>query len=296
MDGWQRVLRPCVAILFGGAFLMACADGPTETPLRETTDLPSQRILAAISCAADIWEGSLTCESARPATAEHGPRFLIVGGQGKFVTLASTEVSYNPNKALFRAVVTVTNRIHQPLGTLDGVTPTGVKVFFHVPAHATSGSGDITLVDGGDGTGDFTGSSQQYYEYLEIITHESLSAQKKWEWIIPTSVLTFAFQVYVAADVQYVDGFVDVGPPTATVAAGGTVDLSAVVRDVVGQDTGGGVMWSSNDTKVATVAVDPAFPDGLHAIVTGVSAGTAIITASSGGAEADGTAEITVTG
>jgi hypothetical protein len=114
------------------------------------------------------------------------------------------------------------------------------------------------------------------------------SSDKKWEWSVPTTVNTFAFQVYVAADVPYPDGWVDVTPAAATIAVDGTQSLSAVVRDVVGTDTGGSVTWSSSDELIATV--------GMDGTVTGVGPGVATITASSGGPEADGTAAITVSG
>lgn len=286
MDRWQRVLRPRIGIFVVSSFVLACADGPTEAPLDDTPRNPSQRVIAAVTCAADVSGGSLDCKSSRPAPTLLGPRFLIVGGQGTLVQLTSTGVEYIANKELFKADVTVTNLIGQPLGTLDGTTTTGIRVFFHLPAYVTDGSGTITLTNA-SGTGDFTGTGQEYFEYNDILDYNVVSGEKKWEWSVPTTVNTFLFQVYVDADVQYPDGWVDVTPATATVAAGGTVGLSAVVRTVLGWDTGGTVTWTSGDEAIATV--------DETGTVTGVAAGTVTITASSGGPEADGTAEITVT-
>jgi hypothetical protein len=246
-----------------------------------------QRIVAAIACAADVMEGSLACESARPPAARFGPQFLIVGGQGEFVLLSSSGVAYQDNKQIFKADVNVKNLILQPLGTPDGTTATGVNVFFHLPAYVTSGDGTITLTNP-TGTGDFTETGQEYFGYNDILGYGMTSSDKKWEWSVPTTVNTFAFQVYVAADVPYPDGWVDVTPAAATIAVDGTQSLSAVVRDVVGTDTGGSVTWSSSDELIATV--------GMDGTVTGVGPGVATITASSGGPEADGTAAITVSG
>ena len=80
---------------------------------------------------------------------------------------------------------------------------------------------------------------------------------------------------------------VAVSPSSATLQAiGGTVQLSATVRDQNGQVmTGASVSWSSSDNGVATVS-----SGGLG---TAVSAGSATLTATSG--QASGTVSVTVT-
>jgi trimeric autotransporter adhesin len=80
---------------------------------------------------------------------------------------------------------------------------------------------------------------------------------------------------------------VTVSPSTAGVTVGTTTQLTATLKDASGLTlTGRVVGWSSSATAVATVS-----PTGL---VTGVSAGTATITATSEGRT--GTATVTVTG
>src|SRR5205823_2074521 len=79
---------------------------------------------------------------------------------------------------------------------------------------------------------------------------------------------------------------VDVTPPTATVQTGQTVQLSATPREANGAALPGRVVtWTSSNTSVATVSPT--------ALVTGVVAGSATITATSEGKS--GTASITVT-
>jgi uncharacterized protein YjdB len=78
-----------------------------------------------------------------------------------------------------------------------------------------------------------------------------------------------------------------VTPPTASVAAGGTVQLSASARDASGGVLPGRLVgWSSSDEAVATVS--------NTGLVTAVKVGTATITASSEGKS--GTSAVTVTG
>ena len=78
---------------------------------------------------------------------------------------------------------------------------------------------------------------------------------------------------------------VTVTPSTATVTTGGTVQHTATLKDANGNPVSGTVAWSSGNASVATVT-----GSGL---VNGVAAGTATITAASGGHS--GTAAITVT-
>jgi uncharacterized protein YjdB len=79
---------------------------------------------------------------------------------------------------------------------------------------------------------------------------------------------------------------VTVSPSTASVTTGKTVQLTATLKDSVGNVLGGRtVTWSSGNPNVATVS--------STGVVTAMTVGTATISASSGGQT--GTAQITVT-
>jgi len=79
---------------------------------------------------------------------------------------------------------------------------------------------------------------------------------------------------------------VDVAPPSATVPAGQTVQLTATPKDSSGNPLAGrAVTWASGSTSIATV--------NASGLVTGVAAGSATITATSEGKS--GSAAITVT-
>jgi hypothetical protein len=267
---------------------LACADGPTEAPLEETTAFSGQHVIAAVTCAASVAAATLDCEPMRPTPSQLGPRFLIVGGQGVYVTLADDAISYNARNERLRADITLTNLIPQMLGTTDGVTADSIKVFYQVLPAVTSGEGTVSVA-GEHGTGTFTDVDQPYYGYLGLLAESATTEKAVWQWNASPDI-SFEFAVYVYAAVQYPDGWVEVTPATATVVVDGTVGLAATVFDVVGRDTGGSVTWTSSDPSIATVGE-------TTGVVTGVAVGGPVtITASSGGPEADGTAEITVTG
>jgi uncharacterized protein YjdB len=79
---------------------------------------------------------------------------------------------------------------------------------------------------------------------------------------------------------------VTVSPPSASILVGQTLTLSAIVLDGSGNTvTGAAIAWSTSDGAVATVS--------SGGVVTGVAAGSATITATSGGVS--GSATVTVT-
>ena len=276
----QRVLLATAAL--------ACGETPTAPPLTVPPPLPTQ-IVEGVRCVADLRtrqiscgdgaEGSVTATRSRSGAGGINAD-LIVGGQNTFIKLTSSNVSYAGE--VFSFTTTVQNLIPQALGTTNGTTldPTGVRVFFEQEPVFTSGSGTIDFVNPGggslvDGFATFTRANQPYYQYDEILAPNQTSAGKLWRMHIPSTVTTFAFTVYVSAPVQYPTGWVDVTPPAATLQAGGTQQLAAVVRDAVGRvQAGAPVTWSSAPTSVATV-------DPSTGLVTAVADGAATITATS---------------
>ena len=79
---------------------------------------------------------------------------------------------------------------------------------------------------------------------------------------------------------------VSVSPATASVSAGSTVQLSGTPKDSLGRAlTGGTVTWATSNAGVASV--------NAAGLVTGVSAGTATITATSGGKSGNATVSVT---
>jgi len=188
---------------------------PTDSP---DTPAPLAQVFA---CRADVVAGTLACQRPQEDPTPGLWQSVIVGGQGVYVQLTSDNVSYDGSD-VFQADVTVENLIAQPLGTPDGTTVTGIKVFFHTGPVATDGTGTVTVANA-DGTGVFTQSSPQpYFAYDEILQTNEVSAAKTWEWSVPSSVTTFEFSVYVSTDIP-----VKPGDWTATpTPAFGTVDFT----------------------------------------------------------------------
>jgi hypothetical protein len=169
----------------------ACTDGPLAPSLA-----PTPKILAALDCRAEVRSATLSCappEETPPGVAAS----RIVGGQDRFVRLASSGTTYDAGGALFTTTVTVQNLLAAVLGTPDGSTATGVRVFFH---EGPTGTGGAVSVQNPDGAAFFTAAEQPYFLYPQMLAPFQISASKAWRFSVAPSTTAFSFRVYVAGE------------------------------------------------------------------------------------------------
>jgi len=226
--GIRIVIRRQMVLLAGLCGMAACTDrtGPTAP-----APPSSSRV---ISCQADVRARILACGAPSLSASSGITGDLVLGGQGAYVALRSTNVSYNGGTTTFQADVTVENLTAQPLGTPDGGTVTGVKVFFSSGPTVTSGTGTVTVANP-DGTGTFTQAAQPYFLYNQMLATAQVSAARTWQWSVPTTVNRFAFQVLVDA----------ASPHEHTVLRW--------LYDPIGDGAGIAAVWSASATSVFAV-------------------------------------------
>src|SRR4051812_43256751 len=173
----------------------ACADAvPLTAP-----DPQSIRLEARIDCVGDVRTSSVHCVSAAPAeltasapgSTMRSPvagsvRDIILGNQGGYVKLTSSNITVDNVNGVFAFDVTLKNLIAQPLGTTNGtfVSPAGIRVFFFSGPQMTSGTGTVDFVNpsGGffyDGVATFTQAGQPYFRYDTLLTTAQTSAAKR---------------------------------------------------------------------------------------------------------------------
>jgi hypothetical protein len=277
------LVRPALAAVL--LTVAACADrnpaAPSESPAAPPPGGPAAAVLR---CTVEVRAATVAC---RPLDAEtaSGARAAILGGQGSNVRVASSGTGYDAQTQVFRTAVTVQNLTAQPLAIVgDSAAPEGVRVFFHSGPDVTSGSGSVAVANA-DGEAAFTAAVQKYFQYDGVLAPGATTAPKEWRFSVPSTVLTFAFTLYVAAPVRAEAGWVGVRPLAPSLLVGDTQRVTAAVRAVTGRELPGEpVRWWSSNPGVARV-------DSLG-LVTAVGQGTAFITATSGGRS--GRAEVQV--
>ena len=188
---WRSLPLAAAVLLFA-----ACTDQPLA-PIIPPID-PGAGGMARLACTVDVRQSTLACA---PASAAGGPLLAkMVGGQEMYVRLAATRVAYDAVAGEFELDVTVQNLLRQSIGTEDGWSTEGVKVFFPTDPAVVEGSGSVS-VHNPDGTEFFTAAGQPYFHYAEILSPYRISAPRTWVFAVDPTVDSFSFSVYVFAPV-----------------------------------------------------------------------------------------------
>jgi hypothetical protein len=248
----------------------ACADRTATGPELRLPPDPTGTATTALDCRVDVRAGTLQCV---PPAAAGGASAVIVGGQGTNVRLRSTGVA-SDGAGTFRMDVTVENLIAQLLGTTDGVTPAaeGVRVFFLNGPTSSTGAVEVANPTG---RAMFTAANQPYFQYQGLLAPGDTSKAVEWRFTVAPTVVTFQFQVLVAAAVPREQGWLRMEPFLASLAVGESMVFHAYPYDAAGRPLPAApITWSSSDSTVARVAAD--------GTVTGLKAGTATVFATDG--------------
>jgi len=131
-----------------------------------------------------------------------------------------------------------------------------------------------------DGFATFTAAGQAYYRYVEKLSTGQTSAAHTWTLVMPPTVTTFDFILFVSAPVEYPNGYITLDGQLPDYSFGSLHPaaphaLAAVVKTAVGNVIPGAVVtYGTSSAACATV-------DGAGT-VTGVQAASCTITATSG--------------
>ncbi|HYW08092.1 MAG TPA: hypothetical protein VE913_14110, partial [Longimicrobium sp.] len=118
--------------------------------------------------------------------------------------LRSSNVRYDMATLTFGWDLKLYNLLGEPIGTPDGTTVSGSKVFFETSPYATSyvapyDTGTIS-VRNADGVQNFTKPRQPFFLYSRIVQPGDSTPFRRWELRVPRSVNTFSmtFRVFTA--------------------------------------------------------------------------------------------------
>jgi hypothetical protein len=187
---------PSVRAAAGAALVLLAACTDRQVLPTAAGPTPPAGSVGMVTCSVNVKEQTMSCSTAR-ASGPRGDR--IIGGQDVYVKLSSSGTTYDSGTQILSSNVVVQNLADRAMGTPDGVTVSGVKVFFNAGPTVTSGSGSVSLFnpDGTDGT--FLSTNQSYYTYSEILTPYEISQAKSWQFSVDPTVGSFTFTVYVSA-------------------------------------------------------------------------------------------------
>ena len=167
-------------------------------------------------CSVDVVAESTTCRAEMTASSAGGPaRAVYPSAQ---VAPSFRRAVYTAADSVYRTEVKMWNNTSQPLGTRDGSTSSGVKVFFQTTPRVTlyrnpgdtapptgretplsMGDSGIVKVRNADGSQTFTALNQPYFTYPQIIDVGWASEYKEWQFTVSPNVARFDFTVRVFA-------------------------------------------------------------------------------------------------
>ncbi|HEU0051633.1 MAG TPA: IPT/TIG domain-containing protein, partial [Longimicrobium sp.] len=289
----QRAAARAAVLASFPVLAAACGDDGVAPDARAPIPEPPVNAVAALRCNAVVAAATVSCEplqqgGALASVSAGGPSrsVHIVGGQGTYVRLTSSSVTYAGG--VFGFNVTVQNLSNQAMGTADGTTPhaDGVRAFFASGPTATGGTGTVTVANA-TGTGTFTGAGQDYFQYNTelggdgILSSGETSAVKNWQLNVPATVTTFSFVLYVATETPSATGLNSVAPQVTSISPATLVPgTSATLTGVNFNAT------PANNTVLIggrTAAVTAATTTSLTVTVPCVSSGSVPVNVATGG-------------
>jgi len=235
--------------------------------------------IQALLCKGSVADQTVTC--APPAASAGSASGLIVGGQNVYVKVTTSNVVYNSGTGQYTFNTTLQNLLPQRMGTTDGTTldPTGVRIFFSSGPTVTSGTGTATVIP--DGFATFTAGGQPYYQFNEILDQNETSAVDTWTLIMPPTVLTFEFVVFVSTPVQFPDGYISLNGQLPGYDFGALHPADTEALTAVSNDAYGNVIPGTTITFATTDPLCASVNTGTG-LVTGVRFATCQITATDG--------------
>jgi len=193
---------------------LACRD--IERPLQPSgpkapREIQGPPVVAALTCELDGTAKTVVC--ATPASPPEGvSASVIYGSVPGFAQFYPVSLVKDTVAHTWQFTAYVQNLLKQSIGTLNGTTVTGVKVFI-TDFHATAGTGTVSVANA-DGTGNFTAPNQPYFNYNQIVAPAGYTSNKLWKFNVPNTVTAVSMSILISTDFP-AEQTVTSTPPTA---------------------------------------------------------------------------------
>jgi hypothetical protein len=186
-------------------------------------------VILSLTCELNASSTSITCKS--PLTPPAGvSASVIYGATATYAIYFPFNLVKDTVAHTWQFTAHVQNLLKQRIGTLNGTTVTGVKVFV-TDFHATAGTGTVSVANA-DGTGNFTAPNQPYFNYSQIVAPSSYTGNKLWKFNVPNTVTAVSMSILISTDFPAEQG-VALTPPSARPAFIDTLSGGAFVPRLV---------------------------------------------------------------
>lgn len=211
---------------------LACTD--IDRPVEKSGPKVAQEaqgppVVLTLTCTFSSTSTTVSCATARPPIAAGVSASVIYGSTPTYATFVAFNLVKDLVAQQWSFTAYVQNLLKQSVGTLNGTTVTGLKVFV-TDFHATAGTGAVSIANA-DGTGTFTAPNQPYFNYNQIIGANANSSNKLWKFNVPNTVTAVSMSILISTDFP-AEQNVTTAPPTTVpdwVKADSNIGLSGAI-------------------------------------------------------------------
>jgi hypothetical protein len=175
-----------------------CRDNPLVSEAVAAAEYGGAKFVSSVVCTGTPRTRQLDCREIGIPAAGRLRTSILVQNQ---VKLRSSNVHYSDTTRIFGFDVTVQNLLSEVIGTPDGTTVSGMKVFYDSGPTVTSwlapGDTGTIAVANADGYGNFTKAQQPYHFYNQLLQPQDSTPHKRWELLLPPGTNTFSFVLKV---------------------------------------------------------------------------------------------------
>jgi hypothetical protein len=205
-------------MLGAGMLAAACRDQPFEA-VPTSIQQPAGKMVGSLQCQVTVASGATRCRAETPSANPGGPSHLVVTDPWSMYWMVKTDnAQYNAPDSILALDVALENWLSTAIGTRDGTTALGFKLFMAehpyvtefkpapdgstpLPLNGFSMSDSLNTVRllNPDGRQAFLAAGQPYFSYPEMLAPGAMSAYRTWRFHVPNTVSIFMFTVYLYA-------------------------------------------------------------------------------------------------
>jgi hypothetical protein len=198
----RRILRGAMFLVVCSAVAaLACNDVDRPVGPREPKPIAQQEappIVLSLTCDLNGSTSTVSCTPVPPTPPAGVNASVIYGATATYAIFFPYNLVKDTVTHTWQFTAYLQNLLKQSIGTLNGTTTTGVKVFV-TDFHATSGTGTVSVANA-DGTGTFTAPNQPYFNYNQIIAPSGYSGNKLWKFSVPNTVTAVSMSILLSTD------------------------------------------------------------------------------------------------
>ena len=154
-------------------------------------------LMLALRCTLSRSTSTISCAPAS-SLAPGVSANVILSATGTYAQFVPFNLVKDTVKQIWSFDALLHNLMQQSIGTLNGTTVTGSKVFV-TDIEATQGTGTVSIINA-DGTGNFTAPNQKYFNYNQIVAAGANSLAKLWKVSVPNTVTEVNMDILVSTD------------------------------------------------------------------------------------------------